>query len=135
MPLDERSGPIVRNLLRYLGDGEWHSLEKTVQAAIPKVHPGRAARRAELNRKLANKRRGVQQGPPERTKNVDLDRIIRIGARSLVKDATRISAFEHDRNAGTIRIRPDKLSSARALVEKTVREGGEAAFQDTNDEG
>jgi hypothetical protein len=131
MPVDRRIGPLTRIAIRELRDGEWHPYERTVQTIMPKVHPGKAARIAERARKSTKGATGTT-APKERVKNTDLDRIIRVGARALVKQTLRTSIFEIDMDANQIRIAPGKLKSAQRLLSELEMEGGDAAFTDEN---
>lgn len=125
-------GALYRIAVRYLADGEWHEIERVIQHIIPKVHPAKATRRAERNR---SKPKGKSwTAPPERTKNNDMDRIIRIGARSMAREALRNRAFEIDNKTKRVRIRPVKLDSAKVVIAQWEAEGGEAAFHDVDDE-
>lgn len=130
MPVDNRVGALTRIAMRQLRDGEWHPYERTIQKIMPKVHPGKAARVAERMRKGSKGGTNPTPAPAERVKNTDLDRVIRVGARVLVKQTLRTSVFEIDKNAGKVRIRPSKLESAQKFLATLETEGGEAAFTD-----
>lgn len=129
-------GAVYRSAVRYLIDGEWHPLEAAIQQLIPKVHPAKAARYAERARRGTKSRKNepVYTAPEQRVKHIDLDRIIRIGARAMSREALRNRAFEVDNERGMVRIRPNKLAHAKLTVAVWETDGGEAAFHDTVDE-
>jgi hypothetical protein len=78
-----------------LADGEWHDYHVVVSRVAARVHPGRAYRRAESQRRTAGaKYHGGRDNVPARSRGEDLDHQIRIGSRHIAKQLLNGNRFE-----------------------------------------
>lgn len=78
-----------------LADGEWHDYYVVVARVATRVHPGRAYRRAESQRRTASaKTYGGRDNVPARTIHQDIDHQIRVGSRQIAKQVLNGRRFE-----------------------------------------
>lgn len=78
-----------------LKDGRWHDYEDIAAELMPLVPPGQAFRRCELERGYWHTKTNEADTPiPPRRRPVSPEDLVKIGARSIVRDFLRTKAFE-----------------------------------------
>lgn len=78
-----------------LADGEWHDYHVIVARLATGVHPGRAIRRAESQRRTASRQaHGNREAVPPRKINATVEHQIRVGSRHIAKQVLNGTRFE-----------------------------------------
>lgn len=88
-------GEIPAYARELLADGEWHDYYKVVARLATRVQPGRAIRRAESQRRTANRAtHGGRDNVPERARPVSVEQQVYVGSRHIAKQALNHAMFE-----------------------------------------
>ena len=94
-----------------LTDGEWREYEWMIRELGKLVPPGRAIRRNEQDRSYNSDAR-------ERVRPLSPERAIQAGRRAIVRDALRVSSYEHEERDGIRFVRmlrvPPRVARERA---------------------
>jgi len=114
------ASPILTRAVELTEDGQWHNMEKLLRELAKMVPPGRAMRRAESNRLNVG-------GPPQRATG-EVERILKTGRRSIVRDFVRPPWFELDPPVAVSgRVDPDRKVRLVQVPKRMIRDRGRSA--------